>query len=279
MANPTKTRYEDWIGTTVYDRSGDKLGDITDVYYDDDTGQPEWMTVSTGWFGTSEHFVPISGTRPHEDGFGTEFTKDQIKDAPRIDTDQDHLDATEERRLYDHYGLRYDATDHEGTYGGRDRVDEGYDYTDQRGRHDATAHGDTTAVTRAEEQLAVEKRQREGGRVRLHKYVVTEDVDLKVPVKRQVARIVREPVRGSDAGTGTGTGTRTGTGTASGSFGEESDEEIVLSEEEVHVDKQVVAKEKVGVETDTVTSQETVRDTIRKEKVDVEGDVRQSQRR
>jgi hypothetical protein len=65
----------------------------------------------------------------HEDGFRTEYTKDQIKDAPRIDTDQEHLDATEERRLYDHYGMNYDATDHESTYGGRARADEGYDYT------------------------------------------------------------------------------------------------------------------------------------------------------
>lgn len=273
MANPTKTRYEDWIGTTVYDSTGEKLGDITDVYYDDTTGQPEWMTVSTGWFGTSEHFVPIAGTRRHDDGFGTEYTKDQIKDAPRIDADQDHLDAAEERRLYDHYGLDFDATDHQTTYGGRERADEGYDYSDQRRRHDAETHGDTTArgdtkarggttgVTRSEEQLSVDKRQRESGRVRLHKYVVTEDVDLKVPVKRQVARIVREPASGT------------------GSIGKESDEEIVLSEEEVHVDKQVVAKEKVGVETDTVTGEETVRDTVRKEKVDVDGDVSQSSRR
>jgi uncharacterized protein (TIGR02271 family) len=277
MANPTKTRYEDWIGTTVYDRTGDKLGDITDIYYDDDTGQPEWMTVSTGWFGTSEHFVPIAGTQAHEDGFRTEHTKDQIKDAPRIDTDQEHLGATEERRLYDHYGMRYDATDHESTYGGRARADEGYDYHDQRSRHDSAAHADT--VTRAEEQLTVDKRERESGRVRLHKYVVTEDVDMKVPVKRQVARIVREPAGGTDTATQTGSGTGTRTGTGTGSFGEESDEEIVLSEEKIHVDKQVVPKEKVGVETDTVTSQETVRDTIRKEKVDIEGDVQESRRR
>ncbi|MFN3216264.1 MAG: DUF2382 domain-containing protein [Acidimicrobiales bacterium] len=263
MANPTKTRYEDWLGTTVYDSTGDKLGGITDVYYDDTTGQPEWMTVSTGWFGTSEQFVPIAGTKQHEDGFRTEYTKDQIKDAPSIDTDQDHLDATEERRLYDHYGLSYDASDHESAYGGRERADEGYEYSDQRSQHDSAAHADTASVTRSEEQLAVDKRQRESGRVRLHKYVVTEDVDLKVPVKRQVARVVREPA----------------TGTGAGSFGEESDEEIVLSEEEVHVDKQVVAKEKVGVETDTVTGEETVRDTIRKEKVDVEGDVQASRRR
>jgi uncharacterized protein (TIGR02271 family) len=261
MANPTKTRYEDWLGTTVYDSTGDKLGDITDVYYDDTTGQPEWMTVSTGWFGTSEQFVPIAGTKQHEEGFRTEYTKDQIKDAPSIDTDQDHLDAAEERRLYEHYHLNYDARDHESVYGGRDRADDGYAYSDQRSRHDSDAHADTPSVTRSEEQLAVDRRQRESGRVRLHKYVVTEDVDVKVPVKRQVARIVREPASGT------------------GSIGDESDEEIVLSEEEVTVDKQVVAKEKVGVETDTVTGEETVHETVRKEKVDVDGDVRESPRR
>ena len=38
-------------------------------------------------------------------------------------------------------------------------------------------------------------------------------------------------------------------------------------------------KEKVRLEKDTVTDTETVEDQVRKEKVDIEGDVDQSQRR
>jgi len=83
-------------------------------------------------------------------------------------------------------------------------------------------------------------------------------VQLTVPVQRQVARIVREDVRdgdvrGADAFT-------------------EDEEEIVLSEEVVDVEKRVVAKERVGLETETVTEQVPVNETVRKERVEVEGD-------
>ena len=34
-------------------------------------------------------------------------TKDQVKDAPNVDVDSGHLDPSEERRLYEHYGMTY----------------------------------------------------------------------------------------------------------------------------------------------------------------------------
>jgi sporulation protein YlmC with PRC-barrel domain len=58
------------IGTTAYDSNGDKIGKVGQVYFDDNSGEPEWATVNTGLFGTSESFVPIrdaefSGRPPH----------------------------------------------------------------------------------------------------------------------------------------------------------------------------------------------------------------------
>src|SRR3712207_7754189 len=47
------------IGQDVYDESGQKIGSASEVYLDDETGQPEWLTVKTGLFGTKESFVPI----------------------------------------------------------------------------------------------------------------------------------------------------------------------------------------------------------------------------
>src|ERR671928_78126 len=47
------------IGKDVYDQSGDKIGSASEVYLDDESGQPEWVTVRTGLFGTKESFVPI----------------------------------------------------------------------------------------------------------------------------------------------------------------------------------------------------------------------------
>ncbi|MEN3263349.1 PRC-barrel domain-containing protein, partial [Pseudonocardia sp.] len=49
----------DLIGSTAYDRSGDRIGKIGQIYYDDDTDQPKWVTVQTGLFGTRESFVPV----------------------------------------------------------------------------------------------------------------------------------------------------------------------------------------------------------------------------
>jgi uncharacterized protein (TIGR02271 family) len=275
MANETTRTHADWIGRTVYDRDGDKIGDITDIYYDDRTGRPEWMTVSTGWFGTSEQFVPISGTSPHGDDIRADYTKDMIKDAPSVDADDAHLTEEEEQRLYSHYGFNATAGDMDTMYGGRTRADEGYTYYDRRetGRDETTrgrgtkgTKGKTEATTtRMEDEVSVDKTRREAGRARLKKYVVTEDVDMTVPVKKQVARLTREPARGDRTG-------RTGEM-------RDSEEEVVLMEEEIHVDKRPVAKEQVGIAVDEVTEERPVHETVRKERVEVEGDVDRSKGR
>jgi len=246
---PSTASHRDWIGEDLYDTTGDKVGTIDQIFVDDRTGQPEWLTVSTGWFGTSTQFVPIAGTFRREDGIAVPYTTDHIKDAPSIDADE-HLSAEQERRLYEHYGMNYDAADYESSYGDRERADDGYYY-------DADAGGGDAEVTLSEEQLAVDKREREAGTVRLRKYVVTEDVNVTVPVRKQVARVVRTPA----------------SGTTSGSITDEDVvEEITLKEEEVVVDKNVVAKENVSIQTDTVTEQQEVSGKVRREEVEIEGD-------
>jgi len=249
MTNTASTpTHRDWIGANLYDATGDKVGTIHQIFVDDRTGQPEWLTVSTGWFGTSTQFVPIAGTSRLEGGISVPYTKDQIKDAPSIDTDR-HLDAAEERRLYEHYGLSYDATDHQTAYGGRERADEGYYYDHS---DDDDAH-----VTLSEEQLAVDKREREAGKVRLRKYVVTEDVNVTVPVRKQVARVVRTPA----------------SGTARGSITDDDVvEEITLKEEEVVVDKSFFFNETATTEIYTVTEQQAVKGKVRREEVEIDGD-------
>ena len=93
-------------GSTVYDSTGDKVGKVGQVYLDDQTQQPTWVTVSTGFFGTSETFVPIEGARFEGDDIHVGFDKAKIKDAPRVEVDQ-HLSETEEAELYRYYGLEW----------------------------------------------------------------------------------------------------------------------------------------------------------------------------
>ena len=62
-------------GATVVDTGGNKIGKVGQVYLDDQTGQPEWVTVKTGLFGTKESFVPLALAR--HDGDHLTVVRDQ----------------------------------------------------------------------------------------------------------------------------------------------------------------------------------------------------------
>jgi hypothetical protein len=124
MQNLTHT-YDGWVGRTAYDNMGEKIGEITDIFYDDRTGRPEWVTVKTGLF-KGNTFVPIHGSQlihdpddddDDDDNLRLAFPKDMIKDAPRVDADSDHLSQTEEQELWSYYGYDYGADPKLKTYG------------------------------------------------------------------------------------------------------------------------------------------------------------------
>src|SRR5215217_257429 len=97
-------------GADVIDASGDKVGTVEEIYLDQESGQPEWALVKTGLFGSKSTFVPLSGATPQDDTLRVQYEKGQIKDAPKIDADQ-QLSQSEERELYQHYGLGYSDFD------------------------------------------------------------------------------------------------------------------------------------------------------------------------
>src|SRR5947208_5149598 len=98
-------RAQDLIGSDVYDREGDKIGRVGNVYVDDATHQPEWVTVRTGLFGTKESFVPLEGACASEDGISVGVSRDKVKDSPRVDTEHGHLSDQEGQSLYSYYGI------------------------------------------------------------------------------------------------------------------------------------------------------------------------------
>jgi uncharacterized protein (TIGR02271 family) len=235
-----------WQGRTMVDRDGDRIGTIDAIYLDDQTGQPEWALVNTGLFGTKTSFVPLAQATEAGDDVRVPYDKQLVKDAPRIDPDG-HLSEAEERQLWRHYGLDYDRTTRRRATG-RDTV----------GRNTS---GPTTddAMTRSEEELRVGTTQRERGRVRLRKYVTTEHVQQTVPVRREKARVEREPITDANLDAAT-----------SGPELSEAEHEMILREEEPVVEKRVVPKERVRLDKDTVTSQERVAEEVRKEQIDVQ---------
>jgi len=245
----------EWRGRDVVDSDGDKIGTLEEVYLDTDTGRPEWATVKTGLLGTKQSFVPLRDANPSSGGVTVPYSKATVKDAPSVDPDGE-LSTDEEQRLYEHYGIAYDDSSSASSAdagGDRDRDrGEGYDVS-----------GPTTddAMTRSEEELRVGTTRRERGRARLRKYVVTEEVTKTVPVQREEVRVEREPITDANVGQAT-----------DGPAISDEEHEVVLHEEEVVTEKRAVPKERVRMETDTVTDEETVSEDVRKERIDVEGD-------
>ena len=225
----------EWRGRNVVDQEGAKVGRLEEVYLDQHTGRPEWLLVHTGLFGTKSSFAPLAGARVDGEDVRIGYSKQEVKDAPSVEADGE-LSQEEEARLYAHYGL---------------------DYSESR-----SDTGPTTddAMTRSEEELRVGTAKRERGRARLKKYVVTEEVTQTVPVQREEVRVEREPITDANRDRAT-----------AGPDISEEEHEVVLHEEEVVTEKRAVPKERVRLDKETVTDEQTVSEQVRKEQIDTEG--------
>jgi uncharacterized protein (TIGR02271 family) len=245
----SKVRLDEMRGEPVYDSAGDKIGKVEEIFYDQQTRVPEWIGVGTGFFGTKRALVPVQGAQITDDGLMVAYSKEQVKDSPEVE--EDEISQQCEADLAAHYGLGYSKQRSQTglTEGGRR----------PRGRK----NGGEESITRAEEEVEVGKRPVEAGRARLRKWVETEPVALDVELKHEVAHVTRErvdePVGEHD-------------------FGEEQ-VEVPLHAEKPVVQKQAVAKERVGLQKDVETEKQTVRDEVRKERVEVEGDDAEKERR
>jgi uncharacterized protein (TIGR02271 family) len=237
---PDVDTVRNWQGSTMVDRDGDRIGNIDAIYVDDQTGEPEWALVNTGFFGTRSTFVPIAQASASGDQVQVPFEKQRVKDAPNMDPDG-HLSEQEEQELWRHYGLDYDDRDTVGR-------DTSGPTTDQ-------------AMTRSEEELRVGTTQREAGRARLRKYVTTEQQTVTVPVQREEVRVEREPITDANLEDAT-----------SGPAISEEEHEVTLHQEQVVVETRAVPKERVRMDTETVTEERQVTEDVRKEQIEVDGD-------
>jgi hypothetical protein len=93
-------------GAIVYDRQGDNIGKVDDLFIDEQTMEPEWLHVDAGVSG-GRYLIPTRGMSPVDDGLQVPFSKDAVKHSPDISPDGDSLTEEDEHRLYDHYGLAY----------------------------------------------------------------------------------------------------------------------------------------------------------------------------
>jgi uncharacterized protein (TIGR02271 family) len=252
MAPTGMTEAYEWRGRDVVGSDGEKIGTVDEIYLDTATEQPEWVATNTGLFGLKSSFAPVQGAQPEGEAVRLPYTKEQVKDAPGVEPDQELNDA-EERALWSHYGLDYE---------------DGHGSTNGVGDHEEPVGRDTSgpetdsAMTRSEEEVNVGTTRREKGRARLRKYVVTEQVTKTVPVQKEKAVLEREPITEGNVDAA-----------MDGPAISDEEHEVTLSEEEVVVEKKAVPKERVRLDKETEVVDEQVSEEVRKERIEAEGDI------
>ncbi|MEJ4119323.1 PRC and DUF2382 domain-containing protein [Corynebacterium marquesiae] len=291
---------KDLFNATAYDKNGEKLGDVNEVFVDDQSGQPTFVEVNHGLFGMNSSLVPLRGHDFSGDDLKLGFSKDRIKDAPDFDSDKP-LTPEAQSDIFKHYGLdnARDVTDYKDSNLDSKRdvqagADKDHNLTAGAGAAGAGAAGahadekkadthttdaaaterkagvadDAAAartnndgeLIRSEEQLNVNKERVATGEARLRKYVVTDTESVEVPVEREEVRVERTPINAEDA--------KNYNGAISGDSEEAS---VTLHEERVNVNKETVPVEKINLKKDTVRDTETHTEELRKEQIDTDG--------
>lgn len=265
------------LEATVHGQDGEKIGRVGNVYLDNKTDEPNWVTVKTGLFGNNETFIPVDGSKLQGEELHVPYTKDFVKDAPNIDVDRE-LSKEEEETLYRYYGVSGHGQAGAGhdQHADRDQVARddraatgagvgaagagvgaaGAAHDERRDVADADRHRDAEGgVVRHEEQLNVGKTTEATGKARLRKYVVTEHQTVNVPVSHEEVRVERTPLR---------------EGEVDGGKISEGEETVTLHAEKPVVNKETVGVEKVSLGKETVTENERVDADVRKEQVEID---------
>lgn len=233
---------EAWIGGTLVDIDGQRIGEVVDIYADDSSGEPKWLAVRTGLFGLRRNFVPASVVGTSDGALIANCEKAHVTSSPTAEEDG-VLFGDEEAELYAHYGLGYEPV-----------VDQTQDT-----QVESTPTKQAETLTRSEEEVRVSTTERVAGTVRLRKWIETEPVVERVALKRDELRIERQPVTGSNVEEA-----------MAGAEISEAEYEFVLHEEQPVVSKVVVPKEHISVDTVEVTDEREVTADVRKERIDVE---------
>ena len=279
---------DQYAGYTGYDRDGDKIGKVDDLFIDEND-QPEYIGVKMGFLGLSSTLIPWELCRIDEGDQRIEVSvdKETAKNGPTFDDDEEITPDLEER-IRSHYGLQATGTGAPpGAYGEYydetrtgDRTDAGTSSVGTAGpgttmgdrdrggefrehapgeegvgeREDDLNDTDELRVQRTEEELRAGAREREAGRLNVRKRVRTDREQVRVPTRREEVNVERVPVNEERTGAEIG----------------EDEVSVPVVEEEAVVDKQAVVKEEIRVRKDVVQDEEVVEEDVRKEEVDVD---------
>jgi stress response protein YsnF/sporulation protein YlmC with PRC-barrel domain len=260
---------EQLIGVRVTGGDGQVVGTVQQVFNDDRDGTPVWARIRAG---NRDRFVPLGGSRVTKDGLSVPFDTQKIMSGPEVSAER-HMSSAQTDQLSRHFGLSVPAQGGDPDAGTRPRqtqpgvtrpgeTQRGQSQTEaQRGEAQAgaqrgEAQPDEEWLIRAEERVDVGTEMLESGRARLHKYVDVEPVEQAVHVFHEEYEIERVPITPEERVRGVIA---------------EAEQEIILHEERPVFRKETVPVERVRLVAKRVEEDRTLRDEIRKERVEVEG--------
>ncbi|WP_237187284.1 DUF2382 domain-containing protein [Rothia nasimurium] len=251
----TNETIETLRNSTVFGTDGEKIGKVGELYLDAQTGEPTFVTVNTGFFGTNESFIPVDKARYAGEEIHVPYTKEFVKDAPSIAEDGE-LSPAEEQRLYEYYSL----TAGTATAGVANTERPA---TDAHAAQ-ATATAENGDVVAHEERLNVgtATSATQTGQVRLRKVVRTETETVEVPVRKEEIVVERTNLKDGEV-------------VENYDFDSaeaQADVTVTAHEERPVVSTETVATERVSVGKEVRTDTERVSADVRKEEIVVEGD-------
>ena len=264
-------------GANVLSEDGAVLGPMGQLYVDDATGEPSWVTVATHTAGNPESFAPLNGATLDGQDVRLPYTHAKVYESPKMSQDG-HLSPEEEQHLLRYYGLMASKDDDanlttspSGNRSSRADAFAGRPDTEVR----RTDGDDDVTMTRSEEQLRVGTELRETERVRLVKRVVTEEVTMTVQIRREELVVERVPVKDGaplyDDGAGSfSKAERDRLYSAVETAFSGDVVEMVLYEEKPRVEVDVVPIERVRLSREAHTHDETITGQVRKEVIETE---------
>jgi uncharacterized protein (TIGR02271 family) len=234
---------EAWVGHPVTAVGGRPVGPVATVYTDPATGALTWAAVDIG--GGTRALVPLDRATADGDGLRVPYEARQVRTAPAFDPTA-NLSAEDVARLGEHYAPR-PAEQAEPEPELEPEPEPGW-------------------TVRTEERLRVLTDTVVTGRVRVRKYLVTEERTFTVEVTREEISVEHEEVPPAER-------TTLPPDAPDGPLGDQV-LELIRHEERVMVTKEVVPVERVRIVRRVVTEPETVRGVVRREVLDVQQDRR-----
>jgi len=110
----TNDRPAELTGHEMIGDHNDKIGTVTDVFFDETVTHPKWAAVHTGVLG-GDHLVPLTDAYQSEDGMVVvPFDKNTVKHAPKLH--KDHVLTPElEQELLQYYDVASSGSGSSGT--------------------------------------------------------------------------------------------------------------------------------------------------------------------